>query len=116
MGTPMGKRGGTPASASAAAARKIRRRSTKAQQKKLANGRQLFNSKGADGAGPSTSTGAPVGEVTNMDSFAQFLAQQNEKQLTSSVLCETPGPLRPGAAEKVVQPDVTLTDHNAPSS
>ncbi|KAH7968845.1 hypothetical protein HPB52_011724 [Rhipicephalus sanguineus] len=71
---------------------------------------------GAEGAGPSTSTGAPLGGVSTMDSFAQFLAQQNEKQLTSSVLFETPGLLRPEAAEKVVQLDVTLVNSNAPSS
>ncbi|KAL3222847.1 hypothetical protein MRX96_028340 [Rhipicephalus microplus] len=117
LGTP-GKstrsaQGGTPSAA--AAARNIRRRSIKAQQKKLASGRQLFRNKGANEAGPSTSTSAPVGEVTNMDSFAQFLAQQNEKQLTSSVLCEAPGSLPPGTARKVVQLDVTLSD-NAPSS
>lgn len=117
LGTP-GKstrsaQGGTPSAA--AAARNIRRRSIKAQQKKLASGRQLFRNKGANEAGPSTSTSAPVGEVTNMDGFAQFLAQQNEKQLTSSVLCEAPGSLPPGTARKVVQLDVTLSD-NAPSS
>ncbi|XP_049268979.1 uncharacterized protein LOC125757430 [Rhipicephalus sanguineus] len=46
----------------------------------------------------------------------QFLAQQNEKQLTSSVLFETPGLLRPEAADKVVQLDVTLANGNAPSA
>ncbi|XP_037508160.1 protein regulator of cytokinesis 1 [Rhipicephalus sanguineus] len=118
LGTPVGKgslavRGGTPVGA---AVRSIRRRSLKTQQKKLANGRQLFSNTGAEGAGPSTSTGAPLGGVSTMDSFAQFLAQQNEKQLTSSVLFETPGLLRPEAAEKVVQLDVTLVNSNAPSS
>lgn len=117
MGTPVGKctlavRGGTPVGA---AVRSIRRRSLKAQQKKLANGRQLFNT-GAEGAGPTASTGTPLGGVSTMDGFAQFLAQQNEKQLTSSVLFEAPGLLRPEAAEKVVQLDVTLANCNAPSS
>ncbi|KAH7968418.1 hypothetical protein HPB52_008289 [Rhipicephalus sanguineus] len=75
LGTPVGKgslavRGGTPVGA---AVRSIRRRSLKTQQKKLANGRQLFSNTGAEGAGPSTSTGAPLGGVSTMDSFAARL-------------------------------------------
>ncbi|XP_049268679.1 protein regulator of cytokinesis 1-like [Rhipicephalus sanguineus] len=55
MGTPVEKgtlavRGGTPVGAAAAAVRNIRRRSLKAQQKKLANGRQLFKQHGCRGS------------------------------------------------------------------
>ncbi|KAL3192439.1 hypothetical protein MRX96_039867 [Rhipicephalus microplus] len=120
--------GGTPVGASGTAARNIRRRSIKILQKKMANKRQLFTTKGADGAGPSASTttgadragpsastGVPVSHVTNMSSFARFLVQQSERQLTRSVLCQKPGPLRPEVAESVEQLDVNLTD-NTPLS
>lgn len=125
VGTPAGRsntaaRGATPVragSAAVAAAKSVRRRSLKAQNRKKATGRQLYNGQGAEGGGtPSTSSTSALGGVTTMDSFAQFLAQRNEKQLTSSVLFETPKQLRPETAEKAVHLDVTLTNEQAPPS
>ncbi|KAL3207758.1 hypothetical protein MRX96_039526 [Rhipicephalus microplus] len=78
-------------------------------------GGALPASEGED-ARPPTSPSTPLTPpyVQHSDScvFApQFLAQQSERQLTSSVLCQKPGPLRPEAAESVEQLDVNLTDN-----
>ncbi|XP_049522200.1 protein regulator of cytokinesis 1-like [Dermacentor silvarum] len=115
-GSPAGKNtlvahGGTPARAG----KNIRRRSVKAQ-KKSANGRQLFKGRGAEKSGASTSTAGPVGGVTTMDSFTQFLAHRSRVQLTSSVLAETPRPFQPEAALQAMHHDLdlTLTEEQVP--
>nr|XP_037273570.1 protein regulator of cytokinesis 1-like [Rhipicephalus microplus] len=83
----------------------------------LASSRRMAASVGK--SSPSVHGGTPVGTsgtaARNIRrrsiKILQFLAQQSERQLTSSVLCQKPGPLRPEAAESVEQLDVNLTDN-----
>ncbi|XP_054926183.1 uncharacterized protein [Dermacentor andersoni] len=98
------RRGGTPAGRNTLAAngnipvrgaKNIRRCSSKAQ-KEVPYSRQHCKGKLVEKASIASTTAAgPVGEVTTIESFTQFLAQVRRTQLTSSILAKAPRPFQP---------------------